>query len=72
MDKFERAIEEVRDLRIADEKREYKKEMDRWFNHLTNLERTFPAPLKAKPIPAILNKLHKYLYPKIHKMQFYV
>lgn len=40
MSKLNKAIEEVKAARIADEKREKEKEMDEWFNSLTIFQRS--------------------------------
>jgi len=37
MNKFERAVKEIRDIRIADDRKEKEKIMDEWFNNLTIL-----------------------------------
>ena len=38
--KFEKAVKEIRDTRIADERREKEKEIDEWFKNLTILQRS--------------------------------
>ena len=38
MNKFERAVKEIRDIRIADDRKEKEKIMDEWFNNLTILQ----------------------------------
>jgi len=39
MNKFKRAVKEIRDMRIANEKREYEETMDEWFKNLTILQK---------------------------------
>jgi len=39
MNRFEKAVKEIRDMRIADEKYENEKKYDKWFESLTILQK---------------------------------
>lgn len=43
MDKFKRAVKEIRDLRESDEREENEKKYDRWFKDLSVFHKSFVA-----------------------------